>query len=63
MLGYSLSLVLGDPHYYSRFGYKASDEFGIKSPFDVPKENYMAVSLTGQNMVFEGEVVYDEAFA
>lgn len=61
-LGYQLSLVLGDPRYYSRFGYKTSNEYGIKSPFDVPKENYMAISLNGQSKLYEGEVVYDEAF-
>lgn len=61
-LGYSLSLVLGEPLYYSRFGYKPSTGFGIKSPFDVPEENYMAISLNGQTKIYEGKVVYGEAF-
>lgn len=60
-LGYSLSLVLGDPLYYSRFGYKPSTGLGIKSPFDVPEENYMAISLNGETKIYEGGV-YDEAF-
>ena len=61
-LGYSLSLVLGDSLYYSRLGYKPSTGFGIKIPFDVPEENCMAISLNGENKIYEGEVVYDEAF-
>ena len=44
-LGYEYVVVLGNPKYYNRFGFVSSKEFGIKSPFDVPSKNFMALNL------------------
>ena len=44
-LGYEYVVVLGTPKYYNRFGFVTSKEFGIKSPFDVPSKNFMALNL------------------
>ncbi len=56
-------VVLGDPDYYSRFGFKVVD--GLVLP-DVPPEYFMALSLG--HGIFEGdhpqgEVTYHPAFA
>jgi predicted N-acetyltransferase YhbS len=45
-LGYKSIVLLGHEKYYPRFGYQQADTFGINLPFDVPKENCMAVELT-----------------
>lgn len=45
-LGYGWSIVLGSPTYYPRLGYLPADTFGIQSPFDVPRENFMACKLS-----------------
>ena len=45
-LGYPCSVVLGSEKYYPRFGYVPADRFGIRLPFDVPAENFMAIRLT-----------------
>lgn len=62
-LGHTSVVLLGHEDYYPRFGYQPAHEFGIRLPFDVPKENCMAVELTEnalQNV--QGTVVYDPAF-
>ncbi len=44
-LGFDSVVVLGHPDYYSRFGFKPASGFGIKAPFDVPDEAFMATEL------------------
>ena len=61
-LGEALVIVLGHPQFYSRFGFKPSTNFDIKSPFSVPEENFMAKPLTNYLSKYKGEVVYPEAF-
>lgn len=48
-LGYQYSIVLGSEKYYPRVGYKPASLFGIVAPFDVPDENFMAISLQENN--------------
>lgn len=62
-LGYKSIVILGHEKYYPRFGYKQADNFGIELPFDVPKENCMAIELTenGLNGV-KGIVEYPKEF-
>ena len=62
-LNYELIVLLGHARYYPRFGYDQADKFGIKLPFDVPKENCMVKALTknGLNGV-NGTVVYPKEF-
>lgn len=38
-------VVLGDPAYYSRFGFKPSTIFGIGCEYEVPEEAFMAKAL------------------
>ena len=61
-MGYEYSILLGDPAYYSRFGYKPSIEFNIICPFDVPKEYFMAIKLQGKTTFFNAKVEYPKEF-
>lgn len=62
-LGYTSIILLGHEKYYPKFGYRLADEFGISLPFDVPKENCMAIELQpGALKNSQGEVVYPKAF-
>lgn len=61
-LGYAWSVVLGDPAYYSRFGYTNASKFGIQAPFDVPDEYFMAVKLVPDAPILSGVMRYAKAF-
>lgn len=61
-LGYSYSVVLGSEKYYPRFGYEPAENFGILPPFDVPKENFMALKLSGNAPAISGVVQYAQEF-
>ena len=50
-------VVLGDPQYYGRFGFKAFPELYLK---DVPPEYFQVIAFNGS--IPQGEVVYHEAF-
>ena len=47
--------------YYPKFGYRPAAGFGIKCPFDVPGEYFMAVNLQKANRL-EGTVIYPPEF-
>ncbi|MGL5750983.1 MAG: GNAT family N-acetyltransferase [Paraclostridium sp.] len=57
-LGYDIIVVLGSEKYYPRVGYKPASEFGISAPFDVPNENFMALSLNDAEKNYNGTVEY-----
>jgi predicted N-acetyltransferase YhbS len=61
-LGYDYSVVLGNSKYYSKAGYIPASIYGIKAPFDVPDENFMAIRLNSGAEKLEGIVKYDKAF-
>ncbi|WGN90383.1 GNAT family N-acetyltransferase [Ligilactobacillus faecis] len=61
-LGYTYSIVLGHPGYYSRFGYRPASSYDIKAPFTVSDEFFMAAKLSPNAPVLSGIVHYDEAF-
>ena len=44
-LDYKSIIVLGHENYYPRFGFKPASKWGIKAPFDVPDESFMALEL------------------
>ncbi|MDQ1914844.1 N-acetyltransferase [Paenibacillus sp. GD4] len=44
-LGYHSVVVLGHSAYYPRFGFKKASIWGIKAPFEVPDEVFMAIEL------------------
>ena len=59
--GYGFSVVLGYPGYYSRFGYTAASEFGIKPTFEAPDEYFMVCKFD-VNILEPGIVGYSKAF-
>lgn len=62
-LGYRSIIVLGYSDYYSRFGYKPASRWGIKAPFEVPDENFMAVELIEDGLKdISGTVNYAKEF-
>ena len=62
-LGYQSSILLGHPDYYPRFGYVRADKFSIVLPFDVPKENCLAIELVNNSLgEVEGTVEYPTEF-
>lgn len=62
-LGQTSIVLLGHDQYYPRFGYKQADTFGIKLPFDVPKENVMVIELVENGLSgVSGVVEYPQEF-
>lgn len=62
-IGHKSVVLLGHADYYPRFGYKQADQFGIKLPFDVPKENCMVIELVENGLKgVSGTVVYPDEF-
>ena len=63
MMGYRAISILGDPAYYSRFGYTPAIDFDIISPIEVPKEYYMIKELVpGALVKTSGVVTYVGSF-
>jgi len=44
-LGHARVVVLGESAYYGRFGFVPASRFGLKCPFPVPEEAFMAIEL------------------
>lgn len=44
-LGYQSVIVMGHPEYYPKFGFKPASLWGIKAPFEVSNEAFMALEL------------------
>lgn len=61
-LGFDYSIVLGYPGYYPKAGYRPASLYGIKAPFEVPDESFMALKLNPSAGVLNGTVKYDAAF-
>ncbi|MBD7965866.1 GNAT family N-acetyltransferase [Fictibacillus norfolkensis] len=63
-LGYQSVIVLGHQDYYPKFGFKRASTWGIKAPFDVPDEVFLALELTENSLAqVQGVVHYSEAFS
>lgn len=61
--GYDAIVVLGHANYYPKFGFVPSDEYGIKSEYDVPREVFMVQELVpGCLNGKSGVIQYHEAF-
>ncbi len=60
--GESLVIVLGDPQFYSRFGFVPSTTHEIASPFPVPDEFFMVKPLKNYQTKYRGKVIYPPAF-
>lgn len=61
-LGFHYSVVLGSETYYPKMGYVPANNYGIKAPFDVPDENFMAIKLQENSPAIEGTVIYAKEF-
>lgn len=62
-LGYKSVIVLGHDKYYPRFGFRPASIWGIKAPFDVPNESFMALELEEKSLEnVTGSVVYGKEF-
>lgn len=59
-LGYDLILVLGEPHYYGRFGFAPRLAERLKTPYDGPYLQALALSARGNDA--HGPVSYAQAF-
>lgn len=61
-LGYHYSVVLGSEKYYPQYGYVKATTYGIKPPFKIPTENFMAIKLNKTNKKIQGTVKYAKEF-
>ena len=62
-LGFKSVIVLGHEKYYPRFGFQSAIKWGIKAPFDVPNESFMALELEDGGLDgVTGTVVYPKEF-
>lgn len=62
-IGFKSVIVLGHDKYYPRFGFKPASKWGIKAPFEVQDENFMALELEDGGLAdIKGTVVYSKEF-
>jgi len=60
--GWPIVLVVGDPRYYSRFGFSAAPAGRLRNPF-ASGDAFMALELTPTALAgVSGTVVYSDAF-
>lgn len=45
-MNYDSVIVLGHPEFYAHFGFRPASKWGIRAPFAVPDEAFMALELT-----------------
>jgi putative acetyltransferase len=56
-------VVLGDPAYYARFGFRPASDFGLHCIYEVPTECFMAMELQPGGLDgVRGEVLYHPLF-
>jgi putative acetyltransferase len=61
--GEPLVLVLGDPRYYVRFGFRRSDELGLEPPQPAWHAAFMVRPLQAYDASIRGRVVFPPSFA
>jgi putative acetyltransferase len=62
-LGFTSIIVVGHKEYYPRFGFERASKWGIKCPFEVPDEAFMAVELTEKALEDKaGTIRYPDEF-
>lgn len=62
-LGFDSIIVLGHKEYYPKFGFQKASKWGIKCPFEVPDEAFMAIELTEKALKGKaGTVKYPNEF-
>jgi putative acetyltransferase len=57
-----LVVLLGNPHYYSRFGFRLAQEYGITPPMPQWRPHFQARTLTTFTPSLRGTFVYAEPF-
>lgn len=57
-----LVVVVGHPAYYPRFGFEPAGGLGLRAPFDVPADAWMAHRLPAYRSEIRGLVTYAAAF-
>lgn len=62
LLCYHYSVVLGSENYYPKFNYIPAIQYGIKAPFEVPQQNFMAIKLIDTEIEIKGTVEYAKEF-
>jgi len=55
-------VVVGDPKFYSRFGFVAANKYNISAPFAVADEHFMALKIGSIKNFSGGVVEYSEPF-
>ena len=56
-------VVLGDPTYYGRFGFRPASEFGLYCIYEVPADCFLAMELQDGGLAgMAGEVLYHPLF-
>jgi predicted N-acetyltransferase YhbS len=62
-LGFSSVIVLGHAAYYPRFGFEPAGKWGIRPPFEVPDDVFMALELVRDGLKdIQGTVEYPPEF-
>ncbi|MHC1747712.1 MAG: GNAT family N-acetyltransferase [Cellulosilyticaceae bacterium] len=61
-MGHKLVVVLGDPKYYSRFGFELASNYEITPPVGFPEEAFMLCKLTDEDLNITGTVQYPSQF-
>jgi putative acetyltransferase len=59
---FPLVVVLGHADYYPRFGFEPADAYGVRAPWDVPADAWMALPLPAYRPEARGLVSYAAAF-
>ena len=62
-IGFKSIIVVGYPDYYTKFGFRPANSFGIKIPFDVPDDAFLALELQKDALKnINGVVQYPQPF-
>jgi putative acetyltransferase len=61
--GWPLIALLGHAEYYPRFGFESADGLGLRCPYPVPSEHWMAYRLRAYDPALRGTFRYARAFS
>ena len=61
-LGHKLIIVLGDPNFYSQFGFEPAYRYEITPPAHFPEEAFLVKKLSPEDLDFKGQVLYPVQF-
>ena len=56
-VGCQAVVVIGHPEFYPRFGFRPGNSYGLRSPFEVPDEVFMAAELSAGALAGRGGLV------